>query len=318
MLVVAAAISALSCLPSALANDTTASFALGGLVPLKQSDVAMESEVLRVTSDRVEVDYVFRNLSDKDVDATVAFPLPKFNHQFFFYENSPWANEKSGNLVNFAVTVDGVAIPTQSRTRAYLKDADVTQRLRDMGVPLGTGILPKYPAELNAKLIAAKLMMNDGEQDVALWDEQTTFYWPQKFPASSAIRVGHRYAPATGYEHFSGEGHNTLASLCISDADAAEFRRLAEADKKRAPEENGYIAELATVDYILTTARNWRGPIRDFELTITTDRPHTMVASCYPGLTRTGPNTLTLHRRDFSPPEELRVYFVELHRDLKS
>src|SRR6201999_1711214 len=98
---------------------------------------------------------------------------------------------------------------------------------------------------------------------------------------SSAIRVGHRYAPATGYEHFNGEGQPTPASLCMSDADTAEFQRLLTTDKQRAPMGGGYIPDLATVDYILTTANNWRGPIGDFSLTITANRPHTMVASCY-------------------------------------
>jgi hypothetical protein len=99
----------------------------------------------------------------------------------------------------------------------------------------------------------------------------------------------------------------------MSDADAAEFLRLVEVDKKRAPMGGGYIAELAIVDYVLTTANNWRGPIGDFSLAITADRPHTMVASCYPGLERSAPSTLTLHRKAFSPPTELRVYFIELH-----
>jgi len=312
-LAVAAAAAIFICAISARANDTTASFALGGLVPLKQSDVAMETEVLRVTPDQIQVDYVFRNQSDKDVDATVAFPLPKFNHQFFFYENSPWADENSGNLVNFSATVDGAAVPTQSLTRAYLGDIDITERLHTLNVPFGKGVLPQYPAEVNTKLIDAKLMRKDGKQNIPVWDEQTTFYWPQKFPASSTIRVGHRYAPATGYEHYNGEGQDTPASLCMSDADTAGFRRLVEADKTRAPLGGGYIAELANVDYILTTANNWHGPIGDFSLTITTDRPHTMVASCYPGLERSAPNTLTLHRTAFSPPADLRVYFIELH-----
>jgi hypothetical protein len=62
-----------------LANDTMVTLEAGGLVPVKSSKVAMESERLRISVHRVTVDYVFRNTSDQDVDAVVAFPLPELD-----------------------------------------------------------------------------------------------------------------------------------------------------------------------------------------------------------------------------------------------
>ncbi len=298
----------------ATANDTTASFAIGGLVPLQQADIAMESETLRITAAKIDVSYRFRNHADRDIDAIVAFPLPRFNHRFFFFENAPWSNGTSGNLVDFSLTVDGAPVDSASDTRAFLMDKDITDRLRGLGVPLGVGITPHYAPAIDSALIAEGLMesVDMGKPvHIPLWDEQTTFYWRQRFPAAATVRIDHAYNPAAGYEHMNDVDH-PLADLCLSAADIAEFRRLADLDRKRHPWANGYIADLAIVDYILTTANNWDGPIGDFTLTITPERERTMAGACYPGLERTGPETLTLHAANFSPPAELRVYFVEL------
>lgn len=60
----------------ALANDSEAELAIGGLVMRQNDDIEMRSEDLFISKDRVTVDYVFHNHSDRDLTLTVAFPLP--------------------------------------------------------------------------------------------------------------------------------------------------------------------------------------------------------------------------------------------------
>jgi hypothetical protein len=60
----------------ALANDSVAELGTGGVVLSRSDSIAMESEDLFLSRDKVTVDYVFRNSSDKDIDTIVAFPMP--------------------------------------------------------------------------------------------------------------------------------------------------------------------------------------------------------------------------------------------------
>ncbi|TIU61050.1 MAG: DUF4424 domain-containing protein, partial [Mesorhizobium sp.] len=60
----------------AFANDSIAELGTGGLILSRSDAVAMESEDLYISPEKVTVDYVFRNNTDKDVDAIVAFPMP--------------------------------------------------------------------------------------------------------------------------------------------------------------------------------------------------------------------------------------------------
>ena len=58
------------------ANDSAAELSIGGLQFLRSNTIAIESEDLRISLDRVQVRYQFVNTSDKPVTLTVAFPLP--------------------------------------------------------------------------------------------------------------------------------------------------------------------------------------------------------------------------------------------------
>ena len=63
--------------------------------------------------------------------------------------------------------------------------------------------------------------------------------------------------------------------------------------------------------YILTTARNWSGPIKKFKLTVAASAPGLLVSSCAKGIQRTSPTTLVMTREDFHPDEDLTILFVE-------
>jgi Domain of unknown function (DUF4424) len=61
----------------ARANDSSAAMAAGGLELIKNDQVRMVSEVLRIAPRLVEVNYVFENTGSNDVTTPVAFPLPE-------------------------------------------------------------------------------------------------------------------------------------------------------------------------------------------------------------------------------------------------
>src|SRR5262245_11496616 len=70
---------ALSIAVPALANDSTAEIAAGGLVLRQTRDIDMVSEDLFVSVERVRVTYVFRNRSARPVRTVVAFPIADRN-----------------------------------------------------------------------------------------------------------------------------------------------------------------------------------------------------------------------------------------------
>jgi len=296
----------------ASANDSTASIGLGGVILLKQADIAMETEDLMIGPDKVEVAYRFRNRSDKDIDATVAFPMPRISVAATYYEDQAWPNRESENLIDFAVSADGVAVPAISETRAFVKDTDVTDELRALGVALGHSMDWQVETKAAQPLGPRFLVPIAGGELWPTWDEQTTFHWSQRFPAGKPVRIEHRYVPAAGYQHFTGDGD--LSKYCFDKQDEAEIRRLAARDGERLQWEGETLGQLITVDYILTTANNWRGPIGDFSLALKGSSPAMMIASCFPGLKRGPDNTLILHRDSFWPTTELQVSFLMLTR----
>jgi hypothetical protein len=65
------------------------------------------------------------------------------------------------------------------------------------------------------------------------------------------------------------------------------------------------------IQYILTTANNWSGPIRSFRLSVIPDSPTDIVATCVPGLKRAGPARYELLRSNFRPDRELEVLILQ-------
>jgi hypothetical protein len=69
---------ALAALPcgTALANDSAAELATGGLILTRNADIEMRSEELYISSSQIHVSYRFFNASPKVVTTLVAFPMP--------------------------------------------------------------------------------------------------------------------------------------------------------------------------------------------------------------------------------------------------
>lgn len=117
------------------ADDTLVTLAAGGLVPLKTTQISMESEDLHISIHRITVRYVFRNASAKDINAVVAFPLPDLAGDSFYVGPMVLPDENNLNFVDFKVMLNGKPIRTRTEVRAFLNGRDITARLRSARLP---------------------------------------------------------------------------------------------------------------------------------------------------------------------------------------
>jgi Domain of unknown function (DUF4424) len=63
------------------------------------------------------------------------------------------------------------------------------------------------------------------------------------------------------------------------------------------------------IQYILTTANNWSGPIRNFHLVVSTESPEDILMSCT-ALRRTAPTRYEMSRTNFRPDRELDLMIL--------
>ena len=112
------------------------------------------------------------------------------------------------------------------------------------------------------------------------------YYWTQQFPANSTIELVQRYQPVVGGSYIlaDDDGNSSIKPFC----GASEALQRIKAVKKLYPVKNDGDVTLVErrIDYILTTANNWKGPVRNFHLAVLTDSPDDILVSCTPGLQR--------------------------------
>jgi hypothetical protein len=205
-------------------------------------------------------------------------------------------------------------------------DAATRQKLRDLGA-----------------------LTEDSDGYDMLWTTHVTFHWMQVFPPGVTV-IEHVYRPILGVqltaplsrsggsgkidvEHgrWGGSGDATDAekTFCIDSATSAAIRAAyksalsARAASRAAqhlpPEDDPYITTYS-LGYILKTARNWKGPIGTFHLTLEGGRVD--VPSADGGavavmslctdlpLRETGPMRFEATARNYVPKDDLRVLLV--------
>ncbi|MEZ5670356.1 MAG: DUF4424 family protein [Alphaproteobacteria bacterium] len=303
----------------ARANDSSASIGAGGLQLVPNSAVSLEREDLTIAPDRVTVRYVFHNQTAADFDTLVAFPLPPIDLSQMYETDFGMLGTESDNYIGFSVSVDGQPVEPMSESRATVIGHDVTARLAEFDLPT-TGFdvamldrLAALPPADRATLQAEGIAQFDdyGGTVTAFptWTFQTIYYWPQHFPANSDVVIEHSYRPIAGGALFGAVDAETI----MKGDDEAWDRFCLDANllqQAAARAGTGYLRAW-TVDYIVTTANNWAGPIGSFHLTIDKGAADWMAAACVAGLAETGPTTLEATIADFTPRGELAVLFLE-------
>jgi hypothetical protein len=312
----------------ALANDSVTEVGAGGLILSRTDAVMMTSENLRISGTKVDVDYVFRNQTEQDVETLVAFPMPDISANPNEYTYLP--DDKSDNFLGFKVTVDGQAVTPQLEQKAIALGIDVTDLLAKSNVPVNpftpeaTKALEGLSKETAADWLERGLIFvnayDDGtgmkEERSPFWTLRSTYWWKSTFPAGKDVKVSHTYAPSVGGTsglsfyfdgQFQGQYESYKRRYCIDDAFEKAVRKV-EADSGQ-----GY-APLTEqrIQYVLTTGGNWAlGTIGDFKLTIDKGDPKNIVSFCGDNVKKTGPTTFEMTAKDFYPEHDIDILVLK-------
>ncbi len=334
----------LTALPAA-ANDGFGGLSATGLTFGQTDAVAMVSEDLRISPDRIEVDYVFRNTTATNVTGEVIFPLPPVG---------VWSSWES--MMNLPEDLFGRGPGELHRHRRRpARDADHRPHRRDRTAVGGrpspfrtirharprrdrgprpprhspdprcrggprrpSGAAPGTAAEATELGLAEYIpedKANNFPGDVwGAWSIVTRYHWTQTFPAGAEVKVSHAYdnRPPGGLFYWSHPPEDYQSSLadqyCI---DEATSKGIAKALKNPEGDEYGNYGTALNISYVLRTANSWAGPIGSFRLTLDKGAPENILSLCAEGVKKTGPTTFVIEKTDYTPDRDLEVLIVQ-------
>ncbi|HYI64386.1 MAG TPA: DUF4424 domain-containing protein [Allosphingosinicella sp.] len=322
LVLILCALTGMAAARAALANDSTAEMAAGGLVLKQTRHIDMVSEDLYVSVAEIRVRYVFRNRARRDVRTIVAFPMPDRDLRRESESDTGWPDD-------FRTTVDGRPIRMRVERKAMARGVDHSPLLAGLGVPIvpegDDGVaaigeaLARLPRGERDRLAALGLFETEGRRLTPAWTVKETWYWEQAFPAGRPLVVTHRYTPGAGGTvttllgnrelRASGPGREHMALYCVDSEFLAAVDRL----HRRTGTEYATIAE-TWLSYILTTGANWGAPIGDFRLVVDKGAPENLVSFCGEGVRRIGPTRFEMRRRNWRPTRDLRVLILRPYR----
>jgi hypothetical protein len=302
----------------ARANDSSAAMAAGGLELIKNDQVRMVSEVLRIAPRMVEVNYVFENTGASDVTTLVAFPLPELPAT---YESLiEIAFPQAANFVGFQAWIDGKEIKPDIEVRAFDGAREVTADLKRLGIDI---VAPRLDDAAVEKLRALDLVEGTN------WVARVSFHWSQTFPAGKQVTVRHRYRPIYGSRYspvdarasvrFNKDDQSLGGQWCLdksfNDAELRLFdRQYDAADRNKNRSSNDFMVYYDNVQYVLKTGANWEGAIGRFELQIDKGGADLVSICPIPGLTlHRAPYGFSAVATDYMPVSNLDILFVSGH-----
>lgn len=309
------------------ANDSIAELGTGGLILSRSDAIAMESEDLYISPEKVTVDYVFRNNTDKDVDAIVAFPMPDIEGDPNEMPAIP--DGQSDNFLGFEVTIDGVAAKPQLEQKAFGLGIDISADLKAQNVPLypfgdaARAALAKLPQAVADDWVDRGIIIEDTADDgsgmntvyVPFWQLRSTYWWRSTFPANKAVHVAHRYKPSVGgtssvsffYDgQFQGQYAAYKTRYCMDGTFENAIRKAAKKNPDGTPK---YFEN--RIAYILTTGGNWAtGAIGKFKLTVDKGDPKNLVSFCGENVRKVGPTRFEMTAENFYPEHDIDILLL--------
>ncbi|WP_188517987.1 DUF4424 domain-containing protein [Alsobacter metallidurans] len=317
---------------TAWANDSSYELAVGGLTFTTTSDVRLNTEILSISPEKVQVNYRFVNQAPTPVELQIAFPLPDIDlsdQDAILDVPAPG----SPNFVGFKTLVDGAPVPFEVYQRAFLNGKDVTARVTEAGLPLlAIGRqMENFRARLNAlpaprrkALLDAGVVLEQGadaEQKPIFapgWTVKTSFTRKQVFPPGQVVAVDHSYATSVGFsmdtvlrkalrtkQPLEAIVKQRIDEFCVAD----DFLRGVD---KIAGEADANVAELRErrISYVLLTGKNWAGPIRDFKLVLDKGAPDRLISLCMDKITKTSPTTFEFRAANYVPERNLKILLI--------
>lgn len=320
------------------ANDTVAEITPKGLQFKIEENISIEREDLYISLKKIEVSYIFKNHSNKDITIEVAFPIPPYwgaevaNISFSHYPL---------NFSDFIVEVDGKKIDYKKEVRAFVNgknNIDVTDILQGLNISIEDfgGFGSAKPFERNdilklsrkdidrlAKLHIIGNLSGDKIKPnwVPWWTVVMKYHWTQTFPANSTINIKHSYTPYHGSFYVPSIDDIKLLDSYLP-ADFVKDSCLDQSTRKsvekkilRIVNKQDHLINFYFISYILTTANNWKKPIKDFHLIL--EKPENAIMSlCFDyKLTKTSPTRFESHIENFIPKKDLKIYFISGERD---
>jgi hypothetical protein len=288
----------------------------------------MQSEDLFISAEKVTVDYVFHNNTDKDVSTIVAFPMPEIAGNPD--EEPAIPDDASDNFLGFTVTVDGKPVTPSLDQHAFAVGIDITGDLKAHGVPLfpfgpaAKKALAALPDDLAAEWTDRGIVMADTYDDgsgwkterVPFWTLRSTYWWRMTFPAGKDVHVSHRYRPSVGgtaglsffYDgKFQGETYaDYKRRYCMDDA----FERAVVKAAKTSPDGSPPFTE-SRIAYVLKTGGNWAKPIGDFRMVIDKGAPENLVSFCANGVKKIGPTRFGVRKTNWRPDRDLSILILK-------
>jgi hypothetical protein len=320
-----AAVLAVFAAAPALADDSTAELATGGLAFVQTNDITMQSEDLYVSMTAIKARYEFVNTSDHEVTTLVAFPLPDIKGDPDLNVAVP--TDDPVNFVGFKTLVDGKPVTTEVQQRASALGVDQTALLKSLNIPLAPQLqatgealdkLPRPQWDQLVKLGLASIDQYDvgkGMEDhlTPLWTLSTDFYWEQSFPAQKTVSIEHDYTPSVGATAGLSFGmpesrqepwfKDYVNKYCIDSS------FLAAVDKSQTPDGGDTLTE-KRIDFVLKTGSNWEASIHNFHVVIDKGSPKNIVSFCGENVKKTGPTTFEMTKTDFEPDQDLAILIL--------
>jgi hypothetical protein len=330
----------------AVANDSMAELGVGGIVLVETDAITMQREDLALSPAEVRVRYEMRNVTGRPVTARVAFPIPEVPHMTpggmtTGVDNSGPYNialrpPSEPNFLRFRVWSNEQEIKPEVEIRATLANGrDIAGALQEIGgLPLvlqpglfdgDTPLAPATIAKLQA--LGAYEKLSDTAWRLP-WTTRITFHWMQTFAPGVTV-IEHSYEPIIGGRFIvpkdggvieASGGGDPKKDFCIDAPTERAIRQLLLQAQKHRASPDASVLTGSTLAYILQTARNWRGPIGTFHLTLSGGsferemlgkRQAPIVSLCTDlPLQMTGPARFEATVRDYVPKADLRVLFI--------
>ena len=310
----------------ALANDSTAELAIGGLVLPRDAGISIESQELTIAPDQVTIRYVFLNPGTAPATVTVAFEFPEID--LSEADNYAIPSDDPANFVAFETKVDGKAVDFKIGQRAVLGEKDVSASIRKAGLPLlligaQQGRIAELPKEARSRLAGEGLLLPAGtdvkgrQLHSAGWTVKTTATRRQTFPAGQTV-VEHRYRTSVGMSHdtvlrkglrdnavMAPEVKRYRTSYCIGDDLLRGIDRIA-----GDAEANTAGLRERRISYAFAAGANATPPVKDFRLVIDKGRPENLVSFCLDNVKKITPTTFEVRMKDFTPERGLKVLLI--------
>jgi len=308
---------------SALANDSSAELATGGLVFVKNPDVKMLAEDLYISTKEIRVRYKFLNKSNADVTTLVAFPLPDITLDFSD-TTIEIPTDDPVNMFGFTTTVEDQLVHANVEQKAYAQNSDQTDILTRMRIPLAPHLeatqkaltrLPAADKDQLKRLGLIKIFEGGSEETVSpLWTLKTNFYWKQKFAAGRETIIEHRYKPSVGSTVGVTEYQKQQyfreyqRKYCMEPS----FLRSVERPTGGSAGSSGFVEH--RIEYILKTGANWAGPIKQFRVVVDKGKATNIVSFCADGVQKIGPTQFEMRAKNFTPAANFYVLILERMR----